>query len=63
MVRVLSLHFLRSKMFVHYVTLLKRISNHRANENMKDHIFELRETYEDNIDHRGYTHNLSSCVY
>ena len=30
---------------------------------MKDHIFELapEEMYEDMIDHRSYTHNLSSC--
>ena len=28
--------------------------------NMKDHIFELRKTYEDIVDHRFYLHNVSS---
>ena len=32
-----------------------------ALEYMKDHIFELRKIYEDMIDHRSCTHNLSSC--
>ena len=28
---------------------------------MKDNIFELQKKYEDMINHRSYTHNLSSC--
>ena len=32
-----------------------------ANEYMKDHIFELQRRYKDMINHRSYTHNLSSC--
>jgi len=32
-----------------------------ANEYMKDHIFELRRKLSFMIDHRSYTHNLSSC--
>jgi len=37
---------------------MKRNEKYIANEYMKDHTF---ERYVDMIDHRSYTHNLSSC--
>ena len=33
----------------------------QTNCEKKGRIFELRERYEGLIDHRSYTHNLSSC--